>query len=140
MAELKTKKTAASVSGFLNAIEDEQIRKDCKTISGLMQKATKARPAMWGSSIVGFGKVRLKYASGRELDWMQVAFSPRKQNITLYLMSGFDKHDELMAKLGKHSCGEGCLCIKRLSDMHVPTLTKLIAAGVKYMKKQDTRA
>jgi len=135
MAELKTKKTTASVSGFLAAIEDDQIRKDCKTISAIMQKATKARPAMWGSRLVGFGTVRMKYASGRELDWMLTAFAPRKQNITLYITSGFAAHAALMAKLGKHSGGEGCLHIKRLSDVDVPTLTKLITASVKHVQK-----
>src|SRR3990172_1272587 len=126
MAELKTQKTAASVSSFLNAIKDDQVRKDCKTIAGIMQKATKARPAMWGSSIVGFGTLNYTYASGREVEWMMTGFSPRKQNITLYIMAGFDKYDDLMAKLGTYSCGKSCLYIKRLSDVHVPTLTKLV--------------
>lgn len=140
MAELKTKKTAASVSAFLNAIKDDQVRKDCKTVSALMQRATKAKPAMWGSGIVGFGSIRLKYASGRELDWMVTAFAPRKGNITLYVLGAYDECEPLLAKLGKHSRGGSCLHIKRLSDVHVPTLTKLIAAGVKHIKKQDTRA
>jgi len=140
MAELKTKKTKASAREFINAIKDDQVRKDCKTIAGIMQKATKAKPAMWGSGIVGFGKLRMKYASGRELDWMLTAFSPRKQNITLYIMSGFAVHAELMAKLGTHSCGKGCLYIKRLSDVHLPTLTKLIAASVKHVQKAHPAA
>ena len=135
MAELKTKKTAASVSAFLNAIEDDQIRKDSKTVAALMQKATKAKPAMWGSNMVGFGAARFKYASGRELDWMLTAFAPRKNHITLYIMSGFAQHEALMAKLGRHSHGMGCLHIRRLSDVHLPTLTKLIAASVKHVKK-----
>jgi hypothetical protein len=135
MAELKTKKTAKSVSAFLTAIEDDQIRKDSKTVAALMQKVTKAKPAMWGTNLVGFGSVRLKYASGRELDWMLTAFAPRKSNITLYLMSGFAQHEALMAKLGKHSRGQGCLHIKRLSDVHLPTLTKLITASVKHVQK-----
>lgn len=137
MAELKTKLNDASVDDFLNAIKDEQVRKDCRAITDMMQKATKAKPQMWGSAIVGFGSRRYKYASGREIDWMLIAFSPRKQNITLYISSGFEGYDELLAQLGKHSCGKGCLYIKRLSDVHLPTLKKLINASVKHMLKAD---
>lgn len=140
MAELKTKKTVASVSGFLNAIKDDQVRKDCKAISALMQRATKAKPAMWGPGIIGFGSVHLKYPTGRELDWMATGFAPRKGNITLYVLGGYPQRDELLAKLGPHKASGSCLHIKRLSDVHMPTLTKLIAAGVRYMKKQDVRA
>ncbi|MCG3160142.1 MAG: hypothetical protein JMDDDDMK_01178 [Acidobacteria bacterium] len=137
MAELKTKLNDASVDDFLNAIKDEQVRQDCWAIAEIMRKATKAEPKMWGSSIVGFGSYRYKYASGREGDWMQVAFSPRKQNISLYITSGFEGRDELLAKLGKHSCGKGCVYIKRLSDIHLPTLRKLINASVKHMLKTN---
>ena len=135
MTELKTKVNNASVDDFLNSIKDEQVREDCWTILDIMRKATNAEPKMWGSSIVGFGSYHYKYASGREADWMLTAFSPRKQNITLYLMSGFKEYDELMAQLGKHSCGKSCLYIKRLSDIHVPTLKKLIKASVKHLVK-----
>jgi hypothetical protein len=135
MAELKTKLTDASVTDFLNAIKDEQVRQDCWAIAEIMQKATNAAPKMWGSSIVGFGNAHYKYASGREGDWMQVAFSPRKQNITLYLCSGFEGRDELLAELGKHSCSKGCVYIKRLSDVHLPALKKLVKASVKHMRK-----
>jgi hypothetical protein len=137
MAELQTKKTKASVSAFLNAIEDDQKRKDCKTIAGLMQKATGSKPAMWGPAIIGFGDAKLKYPDGREIDWMQIAFSPRKQNITLYLDSSAPGHDALLAKLGAHSCSRACLYIKRLSDVDVPTLTKLIQASVKHGQKRN---
>ena len=137
MAELKTKRNDSSVDDFLNAIKDEQVRKDCRAIADIMQKATKAKPQMWGSAIVGFGSRRYKYASGREIDWMLIAFSPRKQNITLYISSGFEGYDELMAQLGKHSCGKGCLYIKRLSDVHLPTLKKLINASVKHVLKTN---
>ncbi len=135
MAELKTKLNDASVDDFLNAIKDEQVRQDCWAIAKMMQEAAKAEPKMWGSSIVGFGSSHYKYASGREGDWMQVAFSPRKQNITLYISSGFEGRDELLTRLGKHSCGKGCVYIKRLSDVHLPTLKKLIKASVKHMLK-----
>ena len=137
MAELKTKRNDVSVDDYLDSIKDEQVREDCLAIADIMQKATKAKPQMWGPSIVGFGSRRYKYASGREIDWMLIAFSPRKQNITLYISSGFEGYDELTAKLGKHSCGKGCLYIKRLSDVHLPTLKKLINASVKHTLKTN---
>jgi Domain of unknown function (DU1801) len=137
MADIKTKLNDASVDDFLNSIKDEQVRKDCWTIVEIMQEATKAKPQMWGSSIVGFGSYHYKYASGREGDWMLTAFSPRKQNITLYIYADFEGRDELMAQLGKHSCGKACIYIKRLSDVHLPTLKKLIKVSVKYMLKTN---
>lgn len=137
MAELQTKRTKASVDKFLNSIKDEQVRNDCWTIVDIMQKATKAKPEMWGPAIIGFGKHRYKYPDGREMDWMITAFSPRKQNITLYIMWGLRDNDrELLAQLGKHSCSPSCLYIKRLSDVHLPTLKKLINASVKQTTKQ----
>jgi Domain of unknown function (DU1801) len=137
MAEIKTKLNDASVDDFLNAIKDEQVRKDCWTIVEIMHEATKAKPQMWGASIVGFGSYHYKYASGREGDWMLTAFSPRKQNITLYIYADFEGRDELMAQLGKHSCGKACIYIKRLSDVHLPTLKKLIKGSVKHMLKTN---
>jgi hypothetical protein len=134
MAELKTKLNQASVDDFINAIQDEQVRQDCWTIVNIMQEATQARPQMWGSSIVGFGSYHYKYASGREADWMLTGFSPRKQNITLYIMAGFEQYDEMLAQLGKHTCGKSCLYIKRLSDIHVPTLKQLVQASVQHMR------
>jgi hypothetical protein len=138
MAELKTKENNASVDDFLNSIEDEQVRQDCWTIAGIMQKATKAKPKMWGANIVGFGSFHYKYASGREGDWMLAAFSPRKKNITIYVWPGFEGYGELMAGLGKHSCGKACIYIKRLSDVDLPTLKKIIAGSVKHMLKTQT--
>ena len=135
MAELKTKRTDASVDDFLNSIKDDQVRQDCWTIAEMMQKATNAKPQMWGPSIIGFGSRRYKYPNGREMDWMVIAFSPRKQNITLYLSRDFEGYDELMEQLGKHSCSKACLYLKRLSDIHLPTLKKLINASVKHLKK-----
>jgi len=136
MAEIQTRKTKASVSKFLNAIEDDQKRKDCKAVAAIMQKATRAKPAMWGPAIIGFGTSTYVYPDGREMDWMLIAFSPRKQNITLYLGTGFPEYDSLMEKLGTHSCSKACLYIKRLSDVHVPTLTKLVQASVKHARKK----
>jgi hypothetical protein len=132
MAELKTKINDASVADFLSAIPDTQVREDCRMIAGMMQTATKAKPKMWGPSIVGFGEHRVVYAGGREADWMMMGFSPRKQNIVLY---GVQHNDELLAKLGKHSCGKGCLYIKRLEDVHLPTLKKLVGVSVKRKTK-----
>jgi hypothetical protein len=137
MAELKTKLTNASVDAFLNSIQNEQVRQDCWAIVDIMQKATNAIPQMWGSSIVGFGSYHYTYASGREADWMLTGFSPRKQNITLYIMAGFEQYDELLAQLGKHACGKSCLYIKRLSDVDLPTLEKLVQASVKHMIKTN---
>ena len=100
----------------------------------MMEEITGTKPQMWGPSIVGFGTWRYKYASGREGDWPVAAFSPRKQDLTLYLTPGFEKYDELLDQLGKHKTGKSCLYIKRLSDIHVPTLKKLIKASVKDLK------
>ena len=135
MAELKTKVNDASVQKFLNGIPDDEKRQDAFAIVDIMRKATKAEPKMWGSSIVGFGSYHYKYASGREGDWFLVGFSPRKQNLTLYIMAGFDQHGELVKSLGKHSGSKTCLYIKRLRDIHLPTLRKLVQQSVKHMIK-----
>ena len=140
MAEPKTKLNDASVADFLNAINVEQVRQDCWAIVEMMQKATKAEPKMWGSNIVGFGSSPIKYANGREADWPQIAFSPRKQNLTLYIEAEFPGRDELLAQLGKHSCGKVCVYIKRLSDVHLPTLKKLIKASVQHIPKTKSPA
>ena len=132
MAEPKTKPTQASVKEFLNQISDEERREDCFAVAKIMEEITGDKPKMWGPSIVGFGTYRYKYASGREGDWPVAAFSPRKKDLTLYIMMGLsDKHPELMEKLGKHSVGKSCLYIKRLSDIHLPTLKKVIKESVK---------
>ena len=135
MAELKTKPTQASVKEFLNQIPDKERRDDCFAVAKMMEEITGDKPKMWGPSIVGFGTHHYKYASGREGDWPVAAFSPRKKDLTLYMMVGFQEQDpELMKQLGKHSTGKSCLYIKRLSDIHVPTLKKLIKASVKSAK------
>jgi hypothetical protein len=140
MAELKTKPTAESVEDFINAIPDEHIRQDCRKIVEIMQQATGAAPGMWGASIVGFGSYHYKYASGREGDWMLTGFSPRKQNITLYLMVGFERFPHLLSQLGKYTTAKSCLYIKRLSDVHLPTLEKLVQASVAYMRETNPSA
>lgn len=134
-AELKTKLNDASVEDFLNTVSDEQIRADCFEIAKIMKQVTKAEPKMWGSSIVGFGSYHYKGASGREGDWMLVGFSPRKQNLTLYIMAGFERYDELMKKLGKFSTGKSCLYIKKLADVDKKVLKELVSESVQFMKK-----
>jgi len=134
MAELKTKATNESVEEFLNSIPDAERRQDCFAIAKLMEEVTGHKPRMWGPSIVGFGSFHYKYASGREGDWLVTGFSPRKKDLTLYFMMGFEKHRELMKQLGKHSTGKSCLYIKRLSDMHLPALKKLIKTSVKQLQ------
>jgi hypothetical protein len=133
MAELKTKATKGSVSQFINAIADDDRRKDCKTLIAMMTKATKAKPRMWGPAIVGFGDYHYKYDTGREADWFEAGFSPRKAALTLYLMGG--KKQDLLEKLGAHSSGVGCLYLKSLDDIHQPTLQKLIDFSVKNLRK-----
>ena len=133
--ELKTKVNEASVDGFLNAVPDEQTRKDCFEILKMMKQVTKEEPKMWGASIVGFGSYHYKGASGREGDWLLTGFSPRKQNLTLYLMGGFDLHKELLKKLGKYKTSVGCLYIKKLDDVDKKVLKELVTESVKTMKK-----
>lgn len=134
MAEQKTKPTNESVKDFLNRIPEAERREDCFTVAKILEEITGEKPKMWGPSIVGFGSYRYKYASGREGDWPMSGFSPRKKDLTLYIMMGFERYPELMEKLGKHSVGKSCLYIKRLSDIHVPTLKKLIRIGIKDLK------
>jgi hypothetical protein len=136
MAELKTKETNASVADFLNAIADEKIREDCKKIARLMQKATGAKPKMWGASIVGFGNRHVKSAAGREVDWMEIGFAPRKQNLTLYLNIGEGWDEDLLSQLGKHKVGMGCLYFKRLSDVDEKKLTELIEKSVENIRRK----
>lgn len=131
MAELKTVPTRASADKFIKGIKDEKKRADCYQILEMMKSATKAEPRMWGTSIVGFGKYHYAYDSGREGDWFITGFSPRKQNLTLYMMGGFDQFADLMEQLGKHSTGKGCLYINRLEDVDVKVLKKLITRSVK---------
>jgi hypothetical protein len=128
MAELKTKKTELSVDAFIRKIPEAQKRKDALTIIEMMEKATKAKPRMWGPAIVGFGDKRLKYDSGRELDWFVMGFSPRKQNLTLYVC-GAVEGEALRKKLGKHKTGKGCLYINKLEEVDLSVLKAIINKG-----------
>lgn len=135
-AELKTKQNDASVLEFLRSVEDENKRKDALEVHSIMETVTGERGKMWGNSIVGYGACRLKYASGRELDWMLTGFSPRKQAISLYIMDGFKGYEELLGKLGEHKTGKSCLYIKRLADIDLAVLRKLIKASVAHMREK----
>jgi hypothetical protein len=126
MAELKTKKTELSVEAFIKKIPDAQKQKDAFTIIELMEKATKAKGKMWGSAIIGFGDQHLKYESGRELDWFVMGFSPRKQNLTLYIFGMVEKQQALLKKLGKHKTGKGCLYINKLEEVDMDVLKEII--------------
>jgi len=136
--ELKTKVNNASVEGFLNTVKDEAVRNDCLEILKMMKQVTKEEPKMWGTSIVGFGTYHYKGKSGREGDWMLTGFSPRKQYLTLYLMGGLNEQTALLKKLGKHKTSVGCLYIKKLDDVDVSVLKKLISESVKVMKKSNS--
>ena len=135
MTELKTKLNDASVTAFLNKIEDEEKRADSFEILKLMRQVTKQEPKMWGSSIIGFGSYHYKGAGGREGDWFITGFSPRKQNLTLYLMGSFNTHTDLLKKLGKYKTSVGCLYVKKLEDIDVKVLKELIKKSVKVMKQ-----
>ena len=132
---LKTQKTKASVKEFLDKVPDEGRKKDARAVSALMEEVTGEKPAMWGSSMVGFGSYHYKYDSGQEGDWPLVGFSPRKDNLTLYIMPGFKEYTGLLEKLGKHKKGVSCLYIKSLDDVHVPTLKTLVRQSVKHMQR-----
>ena len=135
MAENKTKPSKASVTAFMNSIEDKQKRLDAKKVAGMMREATGSRARMWGANIVGFGEYHYKYDSGREGDFMITGFSPRKQALTLYVIPGFKHFEPLMDKLGKYKTGKSCLYIKRLADVDEKVLRQLIEGSVKHMRK-----
>jgi hypothetical protein len=130
MAELKTKPTGASIKAFLDGIEDEGKRKDSREIHAMMRGITGARAKMWGPGIVGYGSYHYKYASGREGDWFLTGFSPRRQALTLYLMSGFKDSAPLLKKLGKFKTGKACLYIKKLDDVDRGVLKTIIERSV----------
>ncbi len=137
-AELKTKETKASVAGFIAAIKDPQQKADAKVLAKLLAEASKEKPKMWGSAIVGYGNYHYKYASGREGDWMLIGFSPRVGALTVYIMAGAKNYPKLLDKLGPHKLSGGsCLYIKKLSDIHLPTLKKLAADSVRDMRKRN---
>ena len=127
------RRTGASVEGFLAGVPDGQRREDARRLCAMMAQITGEQPAMWGTSIIGFGAYHYRYASGREGDWPAVGFSPRKQALTIYVSGGFDGYDDLLTKLGPHSTGKSCLYLKRLSDVDEQTLRALIAGGFRQL-------
>jgi len=137
MAETKTKATAASVEAYLDKIADEDRRRDCKTLVKIMTRVTGAKPVLWGPSIVGFGSYHYKYASGHEGDSCLVGFASRKNDLTLYIMSGFAGREGLLKKLGKHKTAKACLYIKRLSDVDLGVLEALIGHSVKQTRSGE---
>ena len=137
MSDLKTRPNDTSVEEFLAAVENQRRRDDAYEVLELMKRVTGEEPVMWGGSIVGFGSYHYKYASGREGDWPVAGFSPRKQALTLYIMSGFREHDELMAKLGKHRTGKSCLYINKLEDVDTDVLEQLVRRSVEYVSENS---
>ena len=137
MPELKTRPTTASVTGFIKRQPDVQTRADCLTLVALMEQVTGEKAVMWGPSIIGFGTYRLRYADGSEADWPIAGFSPRKKDLTLYLLDVFDRRPDLMKKLGKHRTGKVCLYIRRLEDVDMKVLKELVVASVRYRREKQ---
>jgi len=135
-ANNKTVENEGSVSDFLSQIQDDKRREDANAMNELMIQITGQQPKMWGGSIVGFGRYHYKYESGREGDFMKIGFSPRKQNLTLYIMPGFDRYDDLMIRLGKYKLGKSCLYIKRIGDIKLEVLQELISKSYVYMTQK----
>ena len=138
MAELKTKETRASVSGFIDKIADKNRQKDCRAVIEIMRDVTKEEPKMWGNSIVGFGRYHYKYATGREGEWMLTGFSPRKGALTLYILGGLDSFSDLK-ELGKYKAAGSCLHLKSLADVDVKVLRKILKKSVKLLADKRIR-
>jgi hypothetical protein len=136
MAELKTKQTEQSVDAHIDAIADEARRQDCRTLAALMSRVTGEEPRMWGSSLVGFGSYHYKYASGHEGDAMLTGFASRKADLTLYIMPGFEGHESLLARLGKHKAGKSCVYVKRLADIDLDVLAELVKRSVEEVRRR----
>jgi len=134
MAELKTKQNDGDVIAFISSVPDEKKRQDSLKILDLMKEVTQEEPKMWGDSLIGFGSYHYKYASGREGDWLMTGFSPRKQNLAIYIMSGLKSYPEMLGRLGKHKTGVGCLYIKRLEDIDLDVLKELVRQSVADLK------
>lgn len=131
VAVIKTQENSASVTDFIDGLADEQKRKDSYVVLKMMEKATREKPKMWGSSMIGFGNVRYKSpASGREVDWFKIGFSPRKANLSLHLID-LQRHADAFTKLGKYKTGGGCIYINKLDDIDIKVLEKMIVAAAK---------
>lgn len=136
MAEPKTKRTGEDVGAFLDAIPDERKRADAQWVCALMSEATGHAPEMWTGGMVGFGTYDYRYASGTTGTWFPIGFAPRKQNLTLYVLNGFDGTSDLLARLGKHKTGVVCLYVKRLSDVDLDVLKQIVTRSVEYHRRQ----
>ena len=136
MSDLKTRPTDASVDVFIEAVDDERKRADARVVARMMAEVTGARGIMWGSSIVGFGSYHYRYASGREGDFLETGFSPRKRALTLYVMAGFSEYEDLLDRLGKHTTGKSCLYVKRLSDIDLEVLRELLERSVAHIRER----
>lgn len=137
MAELKTRENDGDVEAFLSQVENEERQRDCRTVMELMRDATGEPARMWGDSIIGFGSYHYVYDSGREGDWFLTGVSPRKRNLSVYIVPGFDDYEELMQRLGKHRTGKSCLYINRLSDVDQDVLRELIHRSVEAMRNAN---
>ena len=139
-AQLKTAPTGASVTEFLNSIDHEERRRDAKRLAKLLRETTGKRPKMWGPSIVGYGKYAYKYTSGREGEYFRAGFSPRKANLVVYIMPGYTNFSDLLKKLGPHKIGKSCLYLKRLDDIDLKVLQRLVEAGWRDMEQRYGKA
>ena len=136
MSDLKTRPTDASVEAFIDAVDHPRRREDARTLLVLMQRVTGEAPVMWGPSIVGYGSYHYRYASGQEGDWPVAGFSPRKQNLSIYIMAGFRGYDDLLSRLGKYKTGKSCLYVNKLADVDLDVLETLVRASVAEMKRR----
>ena len=134
MSDLKTRPRASSVDAFIDAVDDEHRRADCRIVAEMMAAITDAEGVMWGASIVGFGNYHYRYASGREGDFFEAGFSPRKRALTIYVMAGFAEYGDLLARLGKYATGKSCLYVKRLSDVDLDVLREMLTRSVAYIR------
>lgn len=139
MAELKTRPNDEDVEAFLASVEDEKRREDCRTVMEILARITDETPKMWGGSIIGFGSYDYRYDSGRTGTWFRTGVSPRKQALTIYVMAGFDRYDEIMARLGKYRTGTSCLYVKRLEDVDLDVLEELARTSLEHMERQYPR-
>ena len=136
MSELKTRPNDSSVEAFIEAVDHPRRREDARVLLDLICRVTGEKPVMWGPSIVGFGSYHYRYASGQEGDWPIAGFSPRKQNLSIYIMPGFGKYGDLLSRLGKHKTGKSCLYVNKLSDVDIDVLENLVREAAMEMKRK----
>lgn len=133
MGELKTRPIDLDPAAFVAAIPEETTRTDCQLLLDMMKRISGAEPRMWGPKMIGFGSYHYRYDSGREGDWFLTGFSPRKKELTIYIMAGFDGYDEILQRLGRHKTGKSCLYVKRLEDVDLALLERLIGEGIEHV-------